>query len=206
MQRVIVGFLILSLCGCSSFAKSGPVKFMDGDIVFHKSKSAQSPAVALATRSPYTHVGLITMRKGEPYVLEAVGPVRVISFERWKRQGIGQHVVVKRLKDRSAIESKANQKRMAAIAKRHMGKDYDGIFAWDDREMYCSELVYRVFLDGAGILLGKIERFRDLDLSSPEVKHLVKIRRGNDLDLAEPIVTPASIFDDPQLGTVVVLN
>ena len=91
---------------------------------------------------------------------------------------------------------------MHAIGRSHLGKPYDSVFAWDQRQMYCSELVYRVYFDGAGIALGEVERFADMDLSSPVVKRLIKRRLGKRLDPLEPVVTPVSIFEDAKLSTV----
>ena len=68
--------------------------------------------------------------------------------------------------------------------------------------MYCSELVFRIFFDGAGIHLGKVERFGDMNLSSPVVKSLVRKRVGKNFDVNEPIITPVSIMEDDQLKTV----
>ena len=84
------------------------------------------------------------MRTSKPYVLEAVQPVRVISFQKWKARGVDGHVVVKRLKDDRVLESRVNRRRMKAVAQSHLGKKYDGLFAWDQKKMYCSELVFRV--------------------------------------------------------------
>ena len=112
------------------------------------------------------------------------------------------HVVVKRLKDDSVFKSRVNQRRMKSVARSHIGKKYDLLFAWDQKKMYCSELVFRIFFDGAGIHLGKVERFGDMNLSSPVVKSLVRKRVGKNLDVNEPIITPVSIMEDDQLKTV----
>ena len=43
----------------------------DGDVIFHVSESSQSTAIKLGTLSRYSHCGIIIMKKGKPYVLEA---------------------------------------------------------------------------------------------------------------------------------------
>lgn len=40
----------------------------DGDIIFHTSRSAQSDAIQRATKSPYSHVGLVLYRDRKPFV------------------------------------------------------------------------------------------------------------------------------------------
>ena len=42
----------------------------DGDIIFQNSRSSQSEAIRRATHSPWTHMGLVIFRNGDPYVLE----------------------------------------------------------------------------------------------------------------------------------------
>jgi hypothetical protein len=174
----------------------------DGDVVFHESKSAQSRAIRLATQSRYTHVGLIRIVRGRPMVLEAIRTVRLTPFKKWVARGVDGHVVVKRLKDRTPFTVRQNRKRLLRVGRSYLGKRYDGAFAWDEKRIYCSELVYRIYRKGLGIELGTVEAFRDMDLSSPVVKKLIRIRRGHNLDLNEPIITPVSIFNDPKLRTV----
>ena len=39
-----------------------------------------------------------------------------------------------------------------------MGKPYDPRFGWGDEALYCSELIHKAFLRGAGVALGEKER------------------------------------------------
>ena len=56
-------FISLSLIG-HAFAYSP----QNGDIIFHISKSSQSKAIQIATKSPYSHVGIVYIKDGKPYV------------------------------------------------------------------------------------------------------------------------------------------
>ena len=58
-----------------------------GDIVFHTSLSSQSRAVQAATRSPYSHMGIVLMKDGRPQVLEAIEPVRFTPLQAWLDRG-----------------------------------------------------------------------------------------------------------------------
>ena len=174
----------------------------DGDLVFHESKSGQSRAIRLATKSRYTHVGIVRIVRGRPMVLEAVRTVRLTPFKRWQARGVDGHIVVKRLREWQPLTDKRNRARLLRVGRGYLGKRYDGAFAWDEKRIYCSELVYRIYKRGLGIELGTVETFGDMDLSSPVVQKLIKIRRGKNLDLHESIITPVSIFEDPQLFTV----
>ena len=54
--------------------KEHPV-LKSGDIVFHQSKSSQSPAIQDATGSVITHMGIIFIQEGRRLVYEAVSPM-----------------------------------------------------------------------------------------------------------------------------------
>ena len=48
----------------------------DGDVIFQTSRSSQSLAIQRATHSRFSHMGLIFIWSGEPYVLKAAATVR----------------------------------------------------------------------------------------------------------------------------------
>ena len=75
----------------------------DGDIVFHTSRSAQSIAVQRATGSRYSHMGIVLMRGGKPYVFEAVSTVRYTPLAQWTASGNGGPYVVKRLRNADTL-------------------------------------------------------------------------------------------------------
>ena len=96
-MRRLAGLLVsLSLLGCTP--SSGYVP-RDGDIVFHTSRSAQSLAIQLATKSPYSHMGIVYLRDGKPFVFEAVQPVKLTPLTEWIARGERQQFVAKRLRD-----------------------------------------------------------------------------------------------------------
>ena len=73
--------------------------YKEGDMVFQISKSKQSPFVALATGSVYTHCGIVIEKPDGLYVLEAVGPVKLTPLDAWKDRGVLDHVHTKRVLD-----------------------------------------------------------------------------------------------------------
>lgn len=60
---------------------------MDGDIIFQSSRSDQSRAVELVTKSRLSHMGVVYIKKGRPYVFEAASTVRLTPLEYWIRKG-----------------------------------------------------------------------------------------------------------------------
>lgn len=43
----------------------------EGDVIFQTSQSQQSPLIKIGPRSTITHCGIIVMKNGQPYILEA---------------------------------------------------------------------------------------------------------------------------------------
>jgi len=189
--------MLLSACGPTS--GYGP---HNGDIVFQTSRSAQSKAIQLATKSHYSHMGVVYMREGVPYVLEAVQPVKLTRLSTWVARGEDNHFVVKRLRDADAILTDEALRKMRDVGESFIGKDYDAFFEWSDQRIYCSELVWKVFDRGAGVQLGKLQTLGEFDLSNPLVQTRVAERYGSHPPTQERVISPAAMFDAPQLETV----
>lgn len=194
-------------------AQLPPLK--DGDIVFQTSHALQSLAIAMASRSPYSHMGLIEIgTDGLPYVVEASTTVRSVPLQSWINRGVGGRLTVKRVKDLSPEAAKA----VLAAAHRYDGLPYDLNFTFGKDAMYCSEHVRLAFAEGAGLELGTIQKFASLAIDNFAVRHLVQQRwtthplcrpvaqatfaacYAHILD--QPLVTPVSIARDARLTTI----
>jgi uncharacterized protein YycO len=191
--------------GCAALVACAPrdgYEPQSGDIIFHTSRSAQSVAIQLATKSPYSHMGIVYVRDGQPFVLEAVQPVKLTPLEAWTERGENGHYVVKRLRDADALLTQDALRGMYEVGEQFVGKDYDSYFEWSDERVYCSELVWKVFERGAGIRVGAQQTIADFDLSHAAVQEKVRERYGDRVPLDEVVVSPAAIFDATNLETV----
>ena len=83
-----------------------------------------------------------------------------------------------------------------------LGHKYDLYFGWSDDRIYCSELIWKVYERGLSRRLGQLQHLRDFDLSNPAVQAKLRERYGNRLPLDETVISPASIFNSPELVTV----
>ncbi len=175
----------------------------EGDLIFHTSQSAQSRAIQLATHSPYSHCGLLYKRGGEWQVFEAVQPVKLTPLSSWVARGQGGHFVVKRLRDAATALTPAALARLRAAGQPMLGRDYDLAFNWSDKQIYCSELIWKVYDRGLHRQLGQLRQLHDFDLRNPAVRTKLRERYGRRLPLAEPVISPASIFNSAELVTVV---
>ena len=188
-----------ALCAASLAATAAP-DLQTGDLVFQQSRSAQSLAVQQATHSPYSHMGMVVLRQGRPYVLEAAATVRYTPLTAWAAQGERGAYVVKRLRDATPLTPQARD-RLAAIGATYAGKPYDAAFGWSDDKIYCSELVWKIYQRALGIEIGALQPLKQFDLTAPAVRAKMQERYGNAIPWDEPIISPAAMFDSPLLRT-----
>jgi Permuted papain-like amidase enzyme, YaeF/YiiX, C92 family len=174
----------------------------NGDLIFHTSQSTQSQAIQLATHSPYSHCGIVYRQGGKWQVFEAVQPVKLTPLADWVARGQGQHVVVKRLRDAATALTPDALARLQAAGRPLLGRPYDLAFGWNDERIYCSELIWKVYDRGLHRRLGTLQHLRDFDLSNSAVQAKLRERYGPTLPLNEPVISPVSIFNSPELALV----
>ncbi|KAF2337579.1 YiiX family permuted papain-like enzyme [Flavobacterium ginsenosidimutans] len=177
-------------------------KFKDGDLIFQTSESKQCEAVRIATNSKFSHCGIIYDINGNWFVFEAVQPVKLTPLEDWIKHGKGSKYVVKRLKNDSVLKPEVLQK-MKDYSQQFDGKEYDAYFEWTDNRIYCSELIWKIYKNAAGIELSKLRELKDFNLSDPRVQTILKERYGNDIPLEEKVVAPSDLSDSNLLKTVI---
>ena len=195
--------MIATIASCLlTCGADGSYEPRNGDIVFHTSRSAQSLAIQKATRSPYSHMGIVYVRDGQPLVYEAVEPVKLTPLAEWIGRGEGGHVVVKRLVDADRVLTPAALARMKDVGEVFQGRHYDLYFEWSDDRVYCSELVWKIFDQALGIQLGELQALKDFDLSDPAVEAKIRERWTGPPPADEPVISPAAMFASDQLVTV----
>lgn len=183
----------MTLCLLIVLLSGRCLAWQDGDIIFHQSRSAQSAVIQEVTSCRYTHMGLIVNLDSGPFVLEAIQPVSLTPLQAFISRGQGGHYRVMRLKPQYRL-SRAQLRQMKQLAQSMLGRNYDLLFAWDDGEIYCSELVWKLYERGAGLRIGAPQRFADLDLSHPATQALIQERKGA-VDPNELIITPRRMMD-----------
>ncbi len=104
----------------------------DGDLVFQTSQSRQSAAILAATGRSLTHMGIIRLRDGEPYVIEAWRSVEETPLDDWIARGEGGRYRVYR------VEYLAPEQAEMAIeaARGYLGWPYDPFFRDGDEAIY----------------------------------------------------------------------
>jgi uncharacterized protein YycO len=175
----------------------------DGDIIFQTSQSKQCEAVRIATNSKFSHCGIIYEINGKKYVFEAVQPVKITPFNEWIKHGEKDKFLVKRLKNSSKILTSKVISKMKNYGKQFDNKDYDLYFEWTDDKIYCSELVWKIYKNGAGIELCSLEKLKSFNLANEKVKHILKERYGNKIPLEENVVAPSQLANSTILETII---
>lgn len=142
MKKIIVLFLAGILLSVNLYAGKD-INYKEGDVIFIISKSKQSPLIQYATRSPWSHCGIVVYKKGEPYVLEASNVVKLTRLNEFCRKGRLGAIVQMRYTDKPIKISYS----------KYLGKPYDLQFSMKNNRYYCSELVWLIYKEQLGVEL-----------------------------------------------------
>jgi uncharacterized protein YycO len=147
-------------------------------------------------------MGIVYLESGNPFVFEAVEPVKLTPLQEWVKRGNGGHYTVKRLSTAAQVLTEDALQQMLEVGKSFEGKHYDLYFEWSDDQIYCSELVWKVYKRALGLEVGALQTMRDFDLTDPVVRAKMGERFGQSVPLDEKVITPAAIFSSDLLVTV----
>jgi hypothetical protein len=203
MLKKILPLIFFVLLAISCRGDSLSFQLRDGDLIFQTSQSAQSIAIQKATHSKYSHMGIIFFRDGKPYVYEAIKTVQYTPLNKWTARGDGGHYIVKRLREADRILTPNAVTKLRHAAKKFQSRPYDLTFEWSDDRIYCSELVWKIYDQGIGVQVGRLQKLRDFDLSDPVVKAKMQERYGNRVPMDETVISPGEIFSSKLLVVVI---
>lgn len=213
MKKIVIPILLIAgLFFIIAFVNSNPVNkanktkesqaFQNGDIIFQTSESKQGEAVRIASNSKFSHCGIVFIEKGKTYVYEAVQPVKITPLEDWIVQGRDSKYVVKRLKSSETKLTKEQLQAMKEYGSKMLNKNYDIYFGWSDSEIYCSELVWKIYKNGANIELCKTKELKDFNLDNPVVQSIMKQRYGKNIPYHEKVIAPSQVYESEVVETV----
>lgn len=174
----------------------------DGDIILQTSESSQCEAVRIATNSKFSHCGIIFKDQDKIYVLEAVQPVKITPLDEWISHGKENNYLIRRLRKDTVLDT-LKIKKMKTLGFQMLNKDYDLYFEWSNDKIYCSELVWKIYKEGAGIEICSLKKLKDFNLSDPKVKKIMNERYGDNVPFNENVVAPSQLADSKLLQTVI---
>ena len=175
---------------------------IDGDLIFQTSLSGQSKAIQLATKSKYSHCGIIYKDNDKYYVYEAVQTVRLTPLDKWIARGENGRYVIKRLKNADQVLTPKTLGKLKQVGAQFQGKGYDLAFEWSDNKMYCSELIWKMYQRATGIEIGRLQKLSDFDLTNEIVRKKMKERYGDKIPMDEIVISPDAIFKSDLLVTI----
>ena len=183
LLAMVVLFLGVKYCS----GQTSVDKLKEGDLIFHTSKSEQSPLIQYATMSVLSHCGIIIEKGDGLYVLEATGKLKLTPLQDFINRGKGKQWWAKRVIDKP-IKVKYSHL---------LGRRYDTSFKPDNNLFYCSELIHHIYLKQFGVELCKYRK-----VSSYHIIGLKKklIQRG--INLEQKVVAPIDIYDSDKAKTI----
>jgi hypothetical protein len=156
----------------------------EGDFVFQHLPGHLLKVIADVTQSPYSHCGIVVMKEGRFYVLEAIGPVTLTPLNEWIHRGIASRVTLVRLKEKYRKDIPL----IIMTGYKYIGRPYDLEYAWDDEKIYCSELIYKAAWEGAGIRLAAFRELGQMNWKPHE--QFIRLITGGQLPLERKMITP----------------
>ena len=175
-------FVIMALMAISCNNNVDVNELQEGDIVFIESQSSQSPYIKVGTMSKWTHCGVVVKTPDGMKVLEASKTVRLTPFAQFVGAAKNNNWCVKR--PRQKLTKPINYKK-------YLGQPYDLEFKFENGKMYCSELVWLVYMD-QGIELCKPRKVSSFMMTRiPKVQKLMNKRN---ISMNQEAVAPVDIY------------
>ncbi len=189
--KFVCGLLVFSY---SAFYGQDLSGLRNGDILFIVNNQGQGRAIQLATHSKFTHVGIVFFENGKPVVYHAVEPVKKSSLSEFVGLSADNRYEVRRLKHVELLTDSVI-KLMRSLAKKELGKHYDLEFNWSDKELYCSEYVWKIYQRALGLEIGEPKPLGSFDLSHPVVKQKLLERYHGHIPLQEKMISPGDMYE-----------
>ncbi|MCE1245898.1 MAG: hypothetical protein LWY06_04575 [Firmicutes bacterium] len=195
-KKVSTGKKLHTAGGSTIQHNNGEVSFRDGDVVFQKIPGELGERISAITVSPVTHCGIVEVDKDEVKIIEAEETVKSTPVKEWIGAGMEKKFAL--LRDEKLSENQCNDVIKEALGM--VGRKYDFQYEWDDDKIYCSELVYKSYKQGAGVELCKFKKLGDLEYRGHE--EFIKKLMNGELPLDREMITPVDIFKSAELKTI----
>lgn len=180
-----------------------PCPLQDGDLIFIAVPSFLFRAVATASKSWTSHVGIILHdKKGTPWVYESAIPrARRVSLESFIARSDQQRYAITRPTEPL---TEAQSRALHRAAESRLGRWYDIGFDLDGRRLYCSKFVQECYHEATGRRIGAEVTFRELLAANPE--HGLSFWRwwfAGFIPWGRRTVSPGSQLESPQMQLII---
>lgn len=168
----------------------------DGDVIFQSLPfSRLVNAIEGATRSPYSHCGIVAKENDRWVVHEAFGAVGSTPLHTYLKRGRNQAFAVYRWRP----EFQQHVPQVLAEVRKYRGRPYDERYRLDDdaAAIYCSELIYLAYRTAANESLGELVTLGELKWR-PYIDLIERLERAPP-PLNREIITPRNLAEAKQL-------
>ena len=198
--RLLACFLAVTLCFaplCSA-TQDNDEELQRGDIVFIALRTHAGWYICKTTGSPVSHVGIVDRNSaGELTVIHAGATVEEIKLSAFMKYGNGRLAAV-----RYPFADENQRETFILTARSFIGVPYDMKYRIDNEEIYCSELIYRSFLDGLALTPTPLQAM-DYKAAGEKVwQFWVRFFKG-DVPHGELGIGPGAILADTDFQTVI---
>lgn len=204
MKRLLLLLLCLFPLTPISTSEAAPrsavyegLSLQTGDIVFQQISGELGRLVQGVTESELDHCGIIAVNPdGSIDVIEAITRVQRTPIEEWVNRGQKRRILV--LRPTEELSRKAEL--VISSAETFLGRPYDILFKMDDESLYCSELVWKAYLRGTGVMLQTPEALTDYRFM-PYLPQILWITRGES-PFERDFITPVGLSQSPYLQEI----
>ncbi len=176
----------------------GPTDLLrPGDLIYIALKGTAGGAISDASGSIASHIGVISQgREGQVTVIHSYGRVKEEPLARFLSKGTGPWSA-----NRLLGQGEAESAELVAGARRFLGWPYDRKYRIDNRELYCSELIYRAYLDQTKQIPVPLSPM-DFASAGEEVWNFwVRFFQG-DVPQGEPGISPGEYLESPDFQMI----
>ncbi len=164
----------------------------EGDLLFQSLPHGELvEAIETITESPWSHCGILVRQDDQWFVAESIGYVRYTPLYLWVLRGRGSRVDAFRVKDFARL----GMPRLTSELRKVEGRPYDYRYAPDDKEIYCSELIYKAFDRAYQLKIGTWEKFGSLNWKPKE--EFIRYMENGELPLDREMITPVGLTRSP---------
>ena len=194
MKQILFCLLLLLAISEARAASYAP---REGDLVFQSlPHNSLVDAIEGVSNSRLSHCGIVVKLDDKWYVLEAIGKVIYTPLAKWESRGRKRAFSVSRFNAHTAIDIP----KFIEAAKAYLGKDYDFHYAFDNDEIYCSELPFLAYKAVTGKPLGQVRKLGEMNWK-PHEAFIRSVENGN-LPLERPMITPVDLSKASELETI----
>jgi hypothetical protein len=167
----LTAYLVFRSSDTCNLSALNTVTLQEGDLVFRRGKSLESFAVVVAgSNNAFSHIGLIVMEEGKPFVIHAEpgetslvnDPVKKEPLRSFLQADKASHFAIYRSHlDLKSLERVVAQARIFYIRKYRFDNSYDLL---TDQDLYCTELVLKAYQRGNHCVNSLLTRLDDINL------------------------------------------